>query len=342
MLGQIRTIFIGGRGHMKKKIRIVFVIWLIVAIILPLGIMTLICGRLKTSFFTNSTKPEVSQELYELFLSDKENQLLDYPIFESPSEVDNSMIQDSSTMKMRIIGSDNVYDLGYGVSIYSTYVNTAQSGDINVSSGTWGVITKFDDIDNVNTLCNSVALWNVDEFIERGNGDSVRAFLKETDEDVYIKVDSCYIINFIAYPVRISLYTFDDNEFLRTFYCYNPNDFEGNELITRDDLILTSQYDYIFEMVERKSKLIDKFTKNLQERIEYNDEPFCKEAHIVTPFGVLDYIVNSENGYGGVHVDYLDAKNLLIKYFLPVMIVFTIIAFSVIGVIKSKERRGRL
>lgn len=61
-----------------------------------------------------------------------------------------------------------------------------------------------------------------------------------------------------------------------------------------------------------------------------------------TPFGVLDYIVNSENGYGGVHVDYLDAKNLLIKYFLPVMIVFTIIAFSVIGVIKSKERRGRL
>lgn len=93
-------------------------------------------------------------------------------------------------------------------------MKTAQSGDINVSSGTWGVITKF-----------------------------------------------------------------DDNEFLRTFYCYNPNDFEGNELITRDDLILTSQYDYIFEMVERKSKLIDKYTKNLQERIEYNDEPFCNRCH---------------------------------------------------------------
>lgn len=194
----------------------------------------------------------------------------------------------------------------------------------------------------MNSLCNSVALWNVDEFIEKGNGDLVRDFLKETDEDVYIKVDSCYIINFIAYPVQISLYTFDDNEFLRTFYCYNSNDFEGNELITRDDLIMTSQYNYIFEMVERKSKLIDKFTKYLQKKIEYNDEPFCKEAHIVTPFGVLDYIVNSENGYGGVHVDYLDAKSLLIKFAFPVMIVFTIIAFSVIGVIKSKEKGGRL
>lgn len=326
---------------MKKKVGIIIVIWLVLGVIIPLGIMTFINCIINDDIVDYGTRPEDSKALYELLKDDKPYYLLDYPLvsIEDSLNPDGSdMTKDSRIMVRKVTASDSVIDLGNDVKKYSVYINTSENGDIAVSSGTWGIVNRCENVDDWDIIHNNVALWNVDDFIENGNGDIIRDYLAN-ERDAYIRVDRCIIKDYICYPIQVSVYAFDNNEFLRMFYCYNPDDFADCEIIDRDDLLMTTYYDHVLNMVGDKKEWVINYADSLKGKIKYSDEPFYKEHSIMTPFGVVQYVLNSESGYGGVHVEFLDTGQFLLKYFAMIIAVVTSFFFVVITIIVIKERK---
>ena len=327
---------------MKKKIIIVLSIWLVLAVLLPCGVMMYIysclCHKCDSFVYPNHV-----QRYYSIFENNQKNYSLGYPIATSDdtTNLQSGRFETCGSLMLKEMSSDSFEDLGYGVKWNIVNIATSQNGDIPISTGAWGIIVKCNDIDYCDKLRNSVALWNIDDLYKNGNGKAVYKFQKECEEDIYYKVDKLFLDNYIAYPVSLSAYTVKDNQFLQSFDCYSEDAFPDLELVTLDNLVIKPSNDNSLSAAAESNKLVKMYANRLRKKLEFKDEPVDIRKAIITPFGATVYFIKTENGYGGISVSHYNANSIFLKYFGVATLTLTIITILVLRSTSKKEKERR-
>lgn len=302
---------------MKKNIKIIIGIWLAVEIFTAL-LFSLVNFIVVYGAGEVSINADVVKEFYDAF-----------------DDTDSEELR--QTLTRRAIFDNLHSDEKEKYTIKNAFFYKTEAGSNIMDSGTWGVVKEGFPDENMITYKKTIALWNAVDMLKNGNGHAIYDFIKDRDDDLYVKVDKYVIKEHICYPLELSVYLTEGDELLQTFECYSAEQFAENEITCRDDVILFRMKEDLCYALDSENSLV-KYGNNLGEKIDYSKD-YRKDLIIPTPFFGLRNITDVSNGYAAISLELISFNNFLWPYHLIFGVGFTVLVWTVIGIKIKKEKR---